>query len=131
MAKSRSSKREMTFLHGGRDDYRQRFETVFRPMRLRRRQPRRIAVAKGRHRPMLLKKSVPSCSARFSWVVLPLTKTHERLVGRSERSKFSTAARQQHAATFSTTSANFGRSIPMFRSLTIGSTAGRSRVGNL
>jgi hypothetical protein len=42
----------------------------------------------GSMRPMLLKKSVPSCSVRFSWVVLPLTKAHERLVGRSERSKF-------------------------------------------
>ena len=59
----------------------------------------------GSMRPMLLKKSVPSCSVRFSWVVLPLTKAHERLVGQSERSKFSPAARQRHAATFSTTSA--------------------------
>src|ERR1700682_3584874 len=53
---------------------------------------------------MLLKKSVPSCSARFSLVVSPPTKTHERLVGRSERVEFLPAARQQHAATFSTTS---------------------------
>src|ERR1700688_4655711 len=64
----------------------------------------------GSRRPMLLKKSVPSCSARFSWVVSPPTKTHERLVGRSERLKFSPAARQQHAATFSTTSRRNGHS---------------------
>ena len=61
-----------------------------------------------------LQKSVPSCYARFSWVVLPLTKAHERLVGRSERPKFSPAARQRHAATFSTSATKGHSSAPFF-----------------
>lgn len=56
---------------------------------------------------------------RFSRVALPLTKTNERLVGRSERSKFSPAARNPRAATFSTTSANLGRSTKVSQSATI------------